>query len=118
MKRSKKLPEVLLAAATLLLVVYTVAVCARPKEPRTLTLEPLPVSAVPAVSAAKGNTLLDLNTATEAELEGLPGVGPVLAQRIVAWREENGRFASREDVLSVSGIGEAKYEAFEPYITY
>lgn len=52
---------------------------------------------------------LDLNTATEAELDALPGVGPVLAGRIIAWREEHGRFTAVEELLEVSGIGTATF---------
>jgi competence protein ComEA len=49
-----------------------------------------------------------LNTATARQLEDLPGVGPVLADRIVAHRETNGSFETVEDLLEVSGIGESK----------
>ena len=59
---------------------------------------------------------LDLNSADLAELQELPGIGPVLAQRIMDYREENGPFASPEDVIAVSGIGPAVYEAIEPFI--
>jgi competence protein ComEA len=48
---------------------------------------------------------LDLNLATAAELDALPGIGPVLAQRVVDWREQNGAFASVEELLEVTGIG-------------
>ena len=48
---------------------------------------------------------LDLNTATAADLDALPGVGEVLAARIVAWREENGRFSSVDELGEVQGIG-------------
>ena len=51
---------------------------------------------------------VDVNRASAAELERLPGVGPVLAQRIVDYREEHGPFATAEDLLDVPGIGEAK----------
>ncbi|HSJ71853.1 MAG TPA: ComEA family DNA-binding protein [Acidimicrobiia bacterium] len=51
---------------------------------------------------------IDINTATASELEALPGVGPVLAERIVAFRTERGPFSSVEDLLDVPGIGEAK----------
>ena len=60
---------------------------------------------------------LDLNRATAEELVELPGIGPVLAERIVAFREEHGPFRSVEDLLQVSGIGEATLEALRPYIT-
>jgi len=50
---------------------------------------------------------LDLNTADETALDGLPGIGPVLAARIVEWREANGRFTSVEELGEVSGIGDA-----------
>jgi competence protein ComEA len=51
---------------------------------------------------------IDLNGATVAELEELPGVGPVLAERIAAYRDEHGPFAAVEDLLDVPGIGEGK----------
>ncbi|MGA9598537.1 MAG: helix-hairpin-helix domain-containing protein [Acidimicrobiia bacterium] len=53
---------------------------------------------------------IHINTATPSELEQLPGVGPVLAERIAAFRDENGPFDSVEDLLDVSGIGESKLE--------
>lgn len=49
---------------------------------------------------------IDLNTADQASLETLPRIGPALAERIIAWRDENGRFASVDDLLAVPGIGE------------
>jgi competence protein ComEA len=64
----------------------------------------------PAGAGSAGGGLLDLNSATAAELDGLPGIGPVLAQRIVDWRTENGRFASVDQLREVTGIGEAKYQ--------
>jgi comEA protein len=62
--------------------------------------------------------VLDLNIASEDELESLPGIGPVLAQRILDWRAENGPFRSPEDIMSVRGIGQATYEKIAPYITF
>ncbi len=57
-------------------------------------------------SSAVGDGLIDLNNADQAELETLPRIGPAIAQRIIEWRETNGRFGSVDDLLAVSGIGE------------
>lgn len=57
-------------------------------------------------AAAGAGSVVDVNTADEATLETLPGIGPALAGRIVEWREENGAFGSVDDLLAVSGIGE------------
>ena len=62
-------------------------------------------------------SLLDLNRATAQELEGLPGVGPVLAQRIVQWRDAHGRFRSLEDLNAVKGIGEKKLSRLRRLVT-
>lgn len=53
--------------------------------------------------------VVDLNTADLAALETLPGIGPGLAGRIIAWRDEHGRFTSIEDLLDVSGIGDLRF---------
>jgi competence protein ComEA len=59
---------------------------------------------------------IDINRATAAELEDLPGVGPILAARIVAYRDLHGAFATVEDLLDVGGIGEAKLAAMRESI--
>lgn len=56
-----------------------------------------------------GQRKLDLNTASATDLEALPGIGPVTAQRIVEWRTENGRFTSIEQLRDVDGIGPARF---------
>jgi competence protein ComEA len=58
---------------------------------------------------AVSGTPLDLNSATAAQLDQLPGVGPVLAQRIVDYRTQHGGFRSVDELRQVSGIGDAKY---------
>ena len=63
------------------------------------------------VGESAGATVVDLNSATQAELETLPGVGAVTAQRILAWRTQHGRFASVSQLQQVSGIGPSKYAA-------
>ena len=60
---------------------------------------------------------LNINTATAAQLETLDGIGPVLAQRIVEYRETNGPFASVEGLLEVKGLGPGILEAIRPQIT-
>jgi competence protein ComEA len=64
--------------------------------------------AVERVGALLSDGRVRLNSASSDELEHLPGVGPVLADRIAAYREEHGPFAVVEDLLDVPGIGEAK----------
>jgi competence protein ComEA len=59
---------------------------------------------------------LDLNTATTAELDALPGVGPVTAAAIVAWRSANGRFATVEQLGEIDGIGPARLEKLRPMV--
>lgn len=65
-------------------------------------------SAPTPTSGSTDDGRIHLNTATAAQLEMLPGIGPVLAGRIVDHRESNGLFAEIEDLLDVAGIGEAK----------
>lgn len=72
-------------------------------------------SASPRVSGPAGK--LDLNAATEAELDGLPGVGPVTAAAIVAWRQMNGRFTDVEQLGEVDGIGPVRLEKLRTLVT-
>lgn len=59
---------------------------------------------------------VDVNTASEAELERLPGVGPSLARRILEYREANGPFATPDDLQNVSGIGPSKFAKMEAFV--
>ncbi|MDT7578031.1 MAG: competence protein ComEA [Pseudonocardiales bacterium] len=60
---------------------------------------------------------VDLNTATVAQLDALPGVGPVTAQHIVDWRTRNGRFAKIEQLREVDGIGEHRFQQLHDLVT-
>ncbi len=59
---------------------------------------------------------LNLNTATQEELESLPGIGPSKAADILAYREQNGPFATLEDLANVNGIGDATVESLQDYL--
>lgn len=61
--------------------------------------------------------IVNINTATQTELETLPGVGPSIALKIINYRNENGRFSSIEEIKNVSGIGDSKFEDLKKYIT-
>ncbi len=60
---------------------------------------------------------VDLNAANVKELQQLPGVGPVTAQRIIDLRQKSGRFHRVEDLLAVRGISPQKLDAMRPYVT-
>jgi comEA protein len=64
----------------------------------------------------KGN-VVNLNTATAAELEALPGIGASTAARIVEYRQKNGNFKKIEDLMNVRGIGEKSFLKLKPLIT-
>jgi comEA protein len=66
--------------------------------------------------AGSGNALVDLNTADASALDSLPGVGPVLAQRILDWRTQHGRFSSVDEVGEVSGIGDKLLAQIRPKV--
>ncbi len=68
-------------------------------------------------SAAEPVPLLDLNRATEDELAALPGIGAVLAGRIVEYRARCGDFADTEELMCVEGIGPGIYEKVKEYLT-
>ena len=77
---------------------------------------PLQQESVPVTRTAVADGAAFLNTATAEELCALPGVGPVIAERIVALREEQGAFRSPEDLRAVEGIGDATLEKIYGYL--
>ncbi len=78
-----------------------------PKQPDT----------VEAAIVTETAALININTASAPELESLPGIGEVLAGRIITYRENNGDFKSIEEIVAVSGIGEKKYNDIKEMIT-
>lgn len=84
-----------------------------PRKGETPPPDPSAAGGDPAASGGKVN----INTASAAQLEALPGIGPALAQRIVDYRDKHGPFASPRDLMKVQGIGEKKFAGLEEYVT-
>ncbi|MBN1537811.1 MAG: ComEA family DNA-binding protein [Anaerolineales bacterium] len=74
-------------------------------------------TATPEATPTPYNPFININTATPAELESLPGIGPVLAQRIIAYREKHGAFAAIEDVQQVYGVNADTFAMIEDFIS-
>lgn len=126
----KKQAISMLAAVTLLFVGFTAGFfLGRSYSASELTLSipaplltPPPETTVPAETEASQTEPpvsfpIDLNTAGERELTALPGIGEVLARRILAYREENGPFRTAEELMYVPGIGEKRMEAIWDLVT-
>jgi comEA protein len=77
---------------------------------QTATQKPAPTTTVVAAP-------INVNTATSAELEKLPGVGPAMALRIVEYRQKNNGFKKLEDLMQVKGIGEKTFLKLKPLVT-
>ncbi len=76
-----------------------------------------PAAANPTVAPGAPQGLINLNTASLDALQQIPGVGPVLAQRIITYREQTGGFQTVEQLTEVSGIGEATFAQMQPMVT-
>ena len=82
---------------------------------------PAPAGVAASAASAPGTgppgALVNINTATQTELETLPGIGPVTAQAILQWRTDNGAFSAVDELMEVSGIGEATLADLAPFVT-
>ena len=74
-----------------------------------------PVHAVSMEELERASTI-NVNIASVSELDELPGIGPALAEAIIAYREEHGPFESAEELMKVYGIGEVKLEEMLPFV--
>ena len=70
-----------------------------------------------AKAEAAPSTPVNLNTATQAQLETLPGIGAASAKRIIEYREKNGKFKKIEELMNVKGIGEKSFLKLKPLVT-
>ena len=71
---------------------------------------------VPSAALPDKTAVVNINTASAAEFEALPGIGPKMAQRIVEYREKNGAFKKLEDLMNVKGIGEKTFLKLKPLV--
>jgi len=71
----------------------------------------------PAAEKAAMASPINLNTATVAQLESLPGIGARIAERIVEYRQKNGSFKKVEELMNVQGVGEKSFLKLKPLIT-
>ena len=84
-----------------------------------LSVQALAQAAAPSAKpqAAKPSTIINLNTATVAELETLPGIGAKVATRIVEYRTKKGPFRKIEELMNVQGVGEKSFLKLRPQLT-
>jgi len=73
--------------------------------------------APPVIQDPSATELININFASQVELESLPGIGPTTAQKIIAYREQNGPFLTIEEIINVPGIGPGTYERIKDLIT-
>ena len=78
---------------------------------------PAPVDNAAPSDSSQSGALININTATQEELETLPSIGEVRAQAIIAYREEHGGFRTTDELMEVSGIGEKIFADISPHIT-
>jgi len=78
---------------------------------------PLVITEEPAATEVSSTELININTASQTELDTLPGIGPTTARKIIEYREANGPFVNVQDIINVSGIGQVTFERIKDMIT-
>ena len=86
------------------------------RQPEMVLTDTIPPPANETETRSGGN-LVNINSASASELQELPGIGPAYSNRIVEWRNENGRFTSIDQLLEIKGIGEKRLASIKPLIT-
>lgn len=104
---------VLMLLAVAAMAVLPAAAAQQAKAPAASSSKPARASKAAAAPASPVN----INTATQAQLEALPGVGPKAAQRVLDYRKQNGSFKKIEDLMNVKGFGEKTFLKLKPMIT-
>ena len=104
-------------ALLMLLAVFAMAAIPAAAQQATAEKPAKPAAAAPAKPPAAPATIVNLNTATQAQLESLPGLGVKVAERILEYREKNGKFKKVEDLMNVKGIGEKSFLKLKPLLT-
>jgi len=101
----------------LLMMLAVVAMAALPAAAQQKSQSPAAKPSAAAKDGAAPIATINLNTATQAQLETLPGIGAKAAQRILEYRQKNGSFKKAEDLMNVKGIGEKAFLKLKPYLT-
>ncbi len=79
-------------------------------------VKPVVVNNDTTAKAIEAEILININSANAAELQRLPGIGPAYSKRIVDWRQENGSFTKKEQLLEIKGIGSARFDQIKDLI--
>ena len=100
----------------MLLAIAAIAIPAAAQQPAAAKADQ-PAAAKAASPASTATAPVNLNTATQAQLEALPGIGPKAAELILDYRKKNGNFKKVEDLMNVKGIGEKSFLKLKPLLT-
>lgn len=105
------------AALIMVVVLFVVSGCILYDKARPRPIKVMKMDGVPATGTSQGEKVVDINIAGEAELGRLPGIGKVIAGRIVSYRNEHGPFSSTGDITAVKGVGPKLFEKIRNDIT-